>query len=183
MKKTFPLIETNRLILREAVPSDAADMLEYLSDSEVVKHMGLSPFQSIEDALGELNWYSAIFREDYGIRWGITIKESGKMVGSCGIHNLVSKHHRAEVGFELSRNYWGAGIASEALSAVIIYSFVHFKLERIEALVEPDNKSSQKLLEAKGFQREGLLRHYEYTCGKFDDLFMYSILKGDLPLD
>jgi [ribosomal protein S5]-alanine N-acetyltransferase len=181
MIKIFPIIETERLILREADPSDAVDMLKYLSDTEVVKHMGLAPFRSLEDVSEELNWYINIYTKGTGIRWGITIKESGKMIGSCGFHNMVSKHHRAEVGFELSRSYWRQGIASEALAAVIQFGFKTFQLERIEALVEPANKSSQHLLEAKGFLREGLLRHYEYTCGKFDDLFMYSLLKGDLP--
>lgn len=55
-----------------------------------------------------------------------------------------------------------------------------FLMERIEALIEPDNHPSQKLVEKQGFRREGLLRHYEYTCGKFDDLYMYSLIKEDL---
>ncbi|TYS16390.1 GNAT family N-acetyltransferase [Rossellomorea vietnamensis] len=180
MKRNFPVLDTSRLILRETIQSDTADMLSYLSDSEVVKYMGLAPFQSMEDALDELNWYRKIFTEGSGIRWGITSKVSGKMIGSCGFHNLVSKHRRAEVGFELSRDYWGQGIASEALAAVIQFGLRHFQLERVEALVEPENKASQLLLEAKGFQREGLLRHYEYTCVKFDDLYMYSLLRSDL---
>lgn len=58
-------------------------------------------------------------------------------------------------------------------------AFQHLQLERIQALIEPANISSQKLVERQGFIKEGLLRHYEYTCGKFDDLLMYSILKND----
>lgn len=95
---------------------------------------------------------------------------------------MVTKHHRAEVGFELSKDYWGKGIASEALEAVVKFGYHHYQLERIEALIEPANLPSQKLVEKQGFTREGLLRHYEYTCGKFDDLYMYSIIKGDLNL-
>ena len=66
------------------------------------------------------------------------------------------------------------------LEAVVNYGFHHFQLERIEALIEPANIRSQKLVEKQGFTREGLLRHYEFTCGKFDDLYMYSIIKEDL---
>lgn len=95
---------------------------------------------------------------------------------------MVAEHHRAEVGFELSKDYWGMGIASEALEAVIKFGFHHDQLERIEALIEPANLPSQKLVEKQGFIREGLLRHYEYTCGKFDDLYMYSVLRGDLNI-
>jgi [ribosomal protein S5]-alanine N-acetyltransferase len=180
MLKEFPIIETERLILREATKADADDMLTYLSDPIVVKHMGLEPFQSVEDVFDEIGWYQSIVVEGTGMRWGITLKDAGRVIGSCGFLNRVLKHHRAEVGFELSKDFWGKGIAREALEAVVKYGFQHMDLERIEALIEPANLPSQKLVEKTAFQREGLLRHYEYTCGKFDDLYMYSLLKDDL---
>jgi [ribosomal protein S5]-alanine N-acetyltransferase len=180
MIKEFPVIETKRLILRKVTAEDAEDMLTYLSDKDVVKHMGLEPFQTVKDAEDEISWYESIVKEGTGIRWGITLKDSGKVIGSCGFLNRVAKHHRTEIGFELSKDYWGKGIASEALDAVVKYGFRHFQLERIEALIEPANLPSQKLVEKQGFTKEGLLRHYEFTCGKFDDLLMYSILKAEV---
>lgn len=176
----FPIIETKRLILREVTREDAEDMFTYLSDPDVVKHMGLEPYRTVKDVFGEIEWYESIVREGSGMRWGITLKDSGKVIGSCGFLNRSPKHYRAEVGFELSKAYWGKGIAAEALEAVVKYGFRHLELERIEALIEPANLPSQKLVEKTGFMQEGLLRHYEYTCGKFDDLYMYSILKEDL---
>jgi [ribosomal protein S5]-alanine N-acetyltransferase len=68
------------------------------------------------------------------------------------------------------------------LEAVVRYGFDHFQLERIQALIEPDNRPSQRLVESKGFHREGLLRHYEYTNGKFDDLYMYSLLRSEFNI-
>jgi [ribosomal protein S5]-alanine N-acetyltransferase len=180
MNTPFPIIETDRLLLRKVNKDDADDLLVYLSDEEVVHHMGLVPFQNTEDALDEINWYDSIYVEGTGIRWGITLKDKGKVIGSCGFLNRAPKHHRAEVGFELSKDYWGRGIAREALDAVIRYGFLHLELERIEALIEPDNLPSQKLVERKGFTKEGLLRHYEYTRGKFDDLLIFSILKFEI---
>lgn len=182
MEKEFPIIETRRLILRRVTTEDAHDMFKYLSDKDVVKHMGLVPYQTVKDVLGEIRWYNSIYEEGTGIRWGITLKDFDKVIGSCGFLNMLTKHYRAEVGFELSKDYWGKGIASEALEAVVKYGYHHFNLERIEALIEPANLPSQKLVEKRGFRREGLLRHYEFTCGKFDDLYMYSILKEDLNL-
>lgn len=179
MKRTFPVIETERLHLRSVRLEDAKDMFPYLSDQEVVQHMGLEPYKSAEDVLEEIDWYNSIFEKGTGIRWCITLKDEDTVIGSCGFLNRQQKHYKAEIGYELSRKYWGQGIASEALEAVLSYGFKHFELERIEALIEPLNVSSQKLVEKHGFLREGLLRHYEYTCGKFDDLYMYSILKDD----
>ncbi|MCP3739506.1 GNAT family N-acetyltransferase [Rossellomorea sp. BNER] len=180
--KEFPIIETERLILREVTAGDTGDMLLYLSDKEVVKYTGLEPFQTVDDVWDEIKWYNSIFKEGTGIRWGITLKNVGKVIGSCGFLNRVPKHYRTEVGFELSKDYWGKGLANEALEAVIKYGFHHYQLERIEALIEPDNLPSQKLVERQGFKKEGLLRHYEYTCGKFDDLYMYSLLKEDINI-
>ncbi|MBY6036898.1 GNAT family N-acetyltransferase [Fictibacillus nanhaiensis] len=180
MEKRFPTIETSRLILREVTTEDSKDMFAYLSDHDVVKHMGLEPYQTVEDVWDEVGWYTSIYQEGTGMRWGITLKNSGRIIGSCGFLNWRTKHFRAEVGFELSKDFWGKGIGSEALEAVVTYGFQHLQLERIEALIEPNNLASQKLVEKQGFQKEGLLRHYEFTCGKFDDLYMYSIIKGDL---
>lgn len=175
----FPFIETNRLLLREIVKDDANDILKYLSDEEVMKYYGLAPFKTINEALNEILWYQSILNEQTGIRWGITLKGKDEVIGSCGFLNRVPEHYRTEIGYELSRDYWGYGIASEALEAVIRYGFKYLQFQRIEALVEPPNIPSQKLIEKHGFIREGLLRNYEFTCGKFDDLYIYSLLKQD----
>ncbi|WP_413361949.1 GNAT family N-acetyltransferase [Lysinibacillus sp. 3P01SB] len=180
---TFPTLETERLILRRVTKEDAASMLLYLSDKDVMRHIGLEPFQTTNDALEEIAWYDSIVKDGTGIRWGITLKEEGKVIGSCGFLNRVAKHRRIEIGTELSRDYWHRGIAREALHAVIHYGFQHMDIQRIEALIEPANLASQKLFERQGFTKEGLLRSYEYTCGKYDDLFMYSLLAKDLNLD
>lgn len=177
--REFPVFETERLVLRKITEADADSVLSYLSDEEVMKYYGLTPLQTIEDALAEIVWYDTILSEKTGIRWGITIKGQNEVIGSCGFHRMISQHHRSEIGFELNKTYWGKGIASEAVSAILSYGFEHLHLNRIEALIEPLNLSSQKLVIKHGFLKEGLLRSYEYTRGKFDDLFMYSLLKRD----
>jgi [ribosomal protein S5]-alanine N-acetyltransferase len=182
IENTFPRMETDRLVLRQVTKEDAEDMLMYLSDQDVMKHYGMEPFKSLDDVLDEIFWYHSIFEKNTGIRWGITLKGQNKVIGSCGFLNIAPQHYRSEIGFELSKDFWGQGIASEALDLVIKYGFEQLKLHRIQALIEPLNFSSQKLVERKGFIKEGLLRNYEFTCGKFDDLFMYSILRDDYEI-
>ena len=175
----YPLLETNRLVLRKVEEDDASSMLKYLSDKEVMKYYGLEPFETMEEALGELSWYESIRNNTTGIRWGITLKEENEVIGSCGFFNKNLQHYRTEIGYELHRSYWGQGIAGEALGAIIAYGFESMELQRIEALIEPANTPSLTLVEKQGFVREGLLRNYEFTGGKFDDLCMYSLLKQD----
>jgi [ribosomal protein S5]-alanine N-acetyltransferase len=177
--ETFPVIETKRLVLREVTNEDAYSILDYLSDEEVMKYYGLEPFNSIQDAIDEISWYQSIQNNKTGIRWGITLKDKGVVIGSCGFHKISSQHFRTEIGFELSKEQWRKGIAFEAVEAIISYGFEHMNFNRIEALIEPPNLSSQRLVEKLGFMREGLLRNYEFTRGKFEDLYMYSLLKQD----
>ncbi|WP_233589650.1 GNAT family N-acetyltransferase [Exiguobacterium sp. SH0S7] len=173
-------LKTKRLILRPVTADDAADVFSYLSKPEVVRHMGLEPFTTVEEALEEIAWYDAIVRDGTGMRWGITLTGQDEVIGSCGFLNVSSKHHRTEIGFELSSAYWGQGIAGEALEAVIRHGFVELGFHRIEALIEPENKASQRLVERHLFTREGLLRGYEYTRGNYDDLYMYSLLEHEM---
>jgi [ribosomal protein S5]-alanine N-acetyltransferase len=175
----FPVIETERLVLRQVTKDDAEDIFKYLSDKSVMKYYGMDPFKSLDDALEEIYWYQSIFDKNTGIRWGITLKGQERVVGTCGFLNLVPQHYRSDIGFELSKDFWGQGIAGEALEEVIKYGFEQLNLQRIQALIEPPNSSSQKLVERQGFIKEGRLRNYEFSCGKFDDLFIYSILKQD----
>ena len=88
-----------------------------------MKYYGLEPFKSIDDALDEISWYKSIFEKGTGIRWGISLKGQDKIIGSCGFFNRAVEHSRTEIGYELSKEYWGKGIASEALEAVLNYGF------------------------------------------------------------
>lgn len=179
MENKFPILETNRLVLREITPEDAESIFNYLSDKEVMKYYGLEPFQSVNDALDEISWYQSIRENNTGIRWGITLKGKDEVIGSCGFLNIIPQHYRSDIGFELSKDYWGQGIAQESIEAIIKYGFEQLNLQRIQALIEPPNEASQKLVERQGFIKEGLLRNYEFTSGKFDNLYMYSLLKED----
>jgi [ribosomal protein S5]-alanine N-acetyltransferase len=176
----FPRINTKNLALKQITEEDSKSILKYLSDHEVMKYYGMKPFITEEEALEEIGWYRSIFESKTGIRWGISLVGEEEIIGSCGLHNWDKRHNRAEVGFELSKEYWNKGIMKEALKAVITFAYNNYDLNRIQALVEPENHASLKVLKSTGFNEEGLLAEYEYTNGKYDDLIMLSILKKDI---
>ncbi|MGD6854866.1 GNAT family N-acetyltransferase [Bacillus infantis] len=176
LKGSFPEIETARLLLRKVIMEDAEDILGYLSDAEVTKYYGIEPFADLDDARSEIGWYERILEEGTGVRWGISLKDGKGLIGSCGFLNMDSAHFRADIGLELDPACWNQGIGTEAITAIIQYGFEDLNLMRIQALIEPANLQSQRLFGKCGFIREGLLRNYEYSCGKFDDLLMFSII-------
>ena len=175
----FPKWKTERFIIRKAVENDCHDIFELYSDERVVKYMPFTTFTSIEDAINELNWYDKIFKEQTGLRWVIEEVESKKVIGTCGFLNYERAHNRIEIGYDLNPNYWGKGVMKEALNCIIHFAFETMNINKIEAKVEPENKSSIKLLEKMTFYKEGVLRQHEFENGRYVDLAIFSKLKSE----
>src|SRR4029453_12767391 len=90
----FPVLETDRLILREITPGDVAEVFRIYADPQVVRYWGSAPMRSIEEAHQKIAAVAAAFREREGIRWSITRKGSDRLIGSCGHWRLIKQHFR-----------------------------------------------------------------------------------------
>lgn len=174
--EAFPILYTERLQLIEIKQTDSGSIHEFLSNEEVRKYIGIPAYKTIEETEKEIQWYNKIFKEQSGIRWGIARFSEPTIIGTCGFLNISKENFRGEIGYELHQNFWGKGIMGEALNQIIKYGFEEMGFNRIEALIEPENNNSIKLIEKLNFMKEGLLRQYEFGAGKFDDLYMYSLL-------
>ena len=89
------------------------------------------------------------------------------------------EYSSAEVGYSLSREYWNQGIMTEALRRVISFGFQELRLNRIEAQHEVDNPASGRVMVHAGMQYEGTLRQRVKNKGRFVDVALYAILRGD----
>ncbi|NGZ75100.1 GNAT family N-acetyltransferase [Saccharibacillus alkalitolerans] len=175
----FPLLETPRLILREARPEDRDGLFALYADEEVMRYLPLDPFETAEEADDEMGWHARIFRERTGIRWMIEERESGAFVGTCGFLGIEREHNRMEIGYDLARGHWGKGLMPEAVRAVLDFGFGPLRANKIEARVDPDNSASVRLMDKLGFVREGLLRQHEFEKGRYVDLAAYSMLASE----
>ncbi|MFJ7666374.1 GNAT family N-acetyltransferase [Lysinibacillus sp. NPDC097195] len=178
----FPTFKTQRFILRQAVVDDCHDLFELYSDEEVTRYLPLAPFVTIENALDELDWYDTIFKEQTGLRWVIEVKESKKIIGTCGFLNYEHAHNRIEIGYDLMPSYWGKGVMKEALQCIIPFAFETMAIHKIEAKVEPANQASITLLEKLNFFKEGVLRQHEFEKGKYIDLAILSLLRSEYKI-
>jgi len=174
----FPTLETKRLILRKLRLEDAKDLFEYASDPEVAKYVTWEPHKSIEDSINLIKFTHERYEKREGIIWGIVYKENNKVIGTFDI-SPVTKHFRAEIAYALSRDYWGKGIATEAVKEAIKFGFEKMNLNRIQAMCIPENIGSYGVMEKVGMKYEGLIREYMYIKGKFQDLKLYSILRRE----
>ena len=173
----FPIIETERLLLRSIEMEDTISIFHIFSNEEVMKYYGQFPMKFIEEAENLIKMFNENFQNGKGIRWGILLKEENRIIGTCGYHNWNKRHLRAEIGYELSMDSWGRGYMKEALKAIIDYGYEAMDLNRIEAVVYPENKASIKSLINLGFNKEGLLQEYAFFRNTYQDLIMFSLLK------
>ncbi len=172
----FPELETDRLLLRELDEKDTRALYIILSRADVTVHYGQEPFNTIEEARSLLAIFNMNYSMQKGIRWGIVEKSSGNLIGTIGYHAWHQKHKRAEIGYELHPDFWSKGYGSEAITEVISYGFSALQLNRISAIVYPENVPSQKMLERAGFHKEGTLAKYMVQNNHIYDCFMYCLL-------
>lgn len=177
--KSFPVLYTERFQLRQLRLQDHLAIFEYFSQDEVTEYYDLETLSSPEQAKQLIIAWEQRWQRDDSIRWGICYKDNPKVIGTIGFHNWSAFHLRAEVGYELSPLFWRQGIMSECLKEVLRYGFVELGFNRIEAMIDPDNISSRKLLEKAGMREEGLLREYLFEKGVFVDAAMFSILQRE----
>ena len=176
----YKVLRSDRLLLREPADQDISDIFEIYSNPEVMLYFDdRYAFKDIAEAEQMISGYNQAIHDMNGMRWGIVLKESGKLIGTCGFHAISDYHKRIEIGYDLNRDYWGKGIMSEALSLIIDYAFGNSDVNRIEAFVEPPNKASLALLGKLGFCMEGTLREHEMCRGNLIDIQVLSLLKKE----
>ncbi len=112
-------------------------------------------------------------------RWLIRLRADGTPIGTCGFHALRSRDRRCDIGYDLSPRHWGRGYMTEALSAALAFGFSELTLNRVGAIVHPENTASLRLLDRLGFLREGLLRDWHQRSGVFHDHVQLALLARD----
>src|SRR3954452_5538789 len=107
-------LETERLLLRKITPADAADVFAYASDLEVSKYMPWEPHHSLEVTRAYLAGVFKRYENHTPGPWGIVHKSDARLIGTCAYHDWQRNDRRAEIGYVLSRSYWGQGYMAEA---------------------------------------------------------------------
>lgn len=176
---SLPTLRTKRLTLRPARMSDAADLYEYSKDPEVARHVLWDAHTSIHQTRSYLRFLIRQYRAGQPSTFVIVWNENRKAIGTIGFMWVQTDNCSAEVGYSLSRDYWNNGIMTEALREVIRYGFLGLRLNRIEAQHETGNPASGAVMRKCGMAKEGTLRQRLFNKGKYVDVDMYSILRGD----
>ncbi len=174
-----PEIETPRLLLRRMLKTDYLDMFAYAKDSEVTKYLLWDPHPTPQYTLRYLNFIQQKYRSGEFFDWAVIWRETNTMIGTCGFTTFQYPHKCGEVGYVLNRDFWGMGIAPEAVRAVLHVGFSELDLHRIEAKFMKGNEQSLRVMEKCGMTFEGYNRDSMLVKGEFKTIGRAAILKHE----
>lgn len=152
-------IETIRLLLRRFEPEDAEDMYyNWASDPEVCRFLAWGPHEELKVTQRRVkDWADYYKRNNNYYNWAICFKDNNRPIGSISAEILNDINLSCEVGYCLGRAYWGRGIMTEALLAVIHYLFFDVGYQRVTAKHDVLNVASGRVMQKTGMRFDKIL--------------------------
>ena len=173
-------LETRRLILRRFREEDAEDMYRnWASDPEVTRFLTWPAHTGPEVSLAVLKSWIPRYEDGGFFNWAVEWKENGSAIGNISVVKLNEAAEAADLGYCLSRAFWGRGIMPEALRAVIGYLFDEAGLNRIAACHDVNNPKSGRVMEKAGMRKEGILRGAGRNNQGICDEVWHAVLRSD----
>lgn len=176
----FQPLVTPRLILRRLEPADAGVMHACRADPEVARYQSWAP-TSAEDVriFIERLQDRALLTPGAWFQLGIVRRDTGELIGDCGIHPRADEPRQVELGITLAPAAQRQGLAAEALGALLDYLFTRTETHRVCCSVDPRNHSCLRLLEKIGMRREGHLVESLWFKGEWVDDVVFGILRKE----
>lgn len=174
-------LETNRLILRKFQLSDAeAVFRNWTSDDEVTKYLTWPAHKDVGVTEYVLKEWISQYENPTFYQWAIVLKSNGnEPIGSISIVEMKEDIAMVHVGYCLGKKWWNQGITSEALSALISFFFKEVKANRIEAIYDPRNPNSGKVMEKCGLIYEGTIKQGHRNNQGICDYSIYGLVAED----
>jgi len=163
-----PIVRTERLVLRGFTADDLEPYHALFNDPEVTRYLPIKGepvgMDRVEQAMArvEEHWRD----HGFGI-WAVADAPSDRFLGQCGL-NVVEEAGETEVLYELARDAWGRGLATEAAAAAVRFGFDAAELRRIVAYAVAENTASTRVMEKVGMQREAQgIEIFGLTCDRY----------------
>lgn len=172
----FQNLESERLLLRQITPDDVNEIFALRSNPETMKYIPRPLATTKDDAMGHIKMIQDKIVSNEGINWAITEKGNPKMIGIIGHYRIRWEHFRSEIGYMLLPEHQGKGIITEAIQLLVDYGFNEMNMHSLEAIIDPKNTASARVLEKNNFVKEAHFKENEFYDGKFLDAVVYSLL-------
>ncbi|MCR6112515.1 GNAT family N-acetyltransferase [Bacillus sp. A301a_S52] len=149
------MIETKRLLIRPFVSDDQPALYAIFSDKETMTYYP-SPFNVAKTRSWIERNQQRYVEDGFGL-WAVVLKETNEVIGDCGlVLQTVGGTIEVEIGYHISKHYWGKGYATEAATACQHYGVSTLKLSRLISIIDPANIPSVRVAEKTGltFEKE-----------------------------
>ena len=175
----FPEITTRRLLLRKIQDSDLNALITYCNNPKISEQIINIPHPYGEaDALNRMKFINDGFESKQRYVFAITLQDNNELIGEIGLH-LDASNDSAQFGYWIAEPFWGQGIASEALGAILQFGFETLKLNKIFATHYPENPASGKVMINNGLIKEAELKdHYKINV-VFRDVIQYRLTRSE----
>ena len=169
-------LETDRLILRPLTVADADAVFVWNSDPDVNRYMSYTLYTDVEQTR---QWLRSVEQEPEGVyEFGFVRKSDGLLIGSGGIGPDSREPDAWGFGYNLRRDCWGLGYATEATKAMINFARTQFGAKIFAANHAVDNPASGRVMEKCGLT----FRHYgEYSKADGSETFRAKYYRLELP--
>ena len=175
----FPNLESERLVFRRLKDSDAPEVFKIRSNPERMKFIPRPILQKEEEALAMIQMMNTKIDENTDINWGVCLKNSDKIIGFMGFYRVQPESYRTEIGYMILPEYDGKGYVSEAVTKMLNYAFNTVGFHSVEAVIDPNNFGSARVLEKNGFRKEAHFIENFFWNNEFIDSVHYGILKRE----
>jgi len=176
---TFNTLETERLVLREINPEIYHLAYSLWKDEAIISFFGLHSHEELASEKIKFEDGMTTFNKTF-LFFHLLDKSTQALIGWCGFHTCYLPHKRAEIGYEIyDAQKRGKGLMKEAMIRIIQYGFETMQLNRIEALIGPDNIPSIRLIRSLGFKEEGIMRENYFKNNGFEDSIIFSMLESE----
>lgn len=173
-------IESERLVLRAFQYTDDEDMLTYWISDPEIQSMYSEPVYTTKQEVKELldKYITSYEKPDY-YRWAIIEKQSQICIGQIAIFLVNDKNHFCEIEYALGRKFHRKGYATEAVNAILDFSFNQVNFHKVQVCHKEGNLASQGVIRKCKFTYEGTLRDFFYVNGGYVNRLYYSMLKDE----
>lgn len=179
MATDFPQLLTPRLRLRAFTAADEPELVALASNYEVARNtLNIPHPYSEEDARRWVQLTQENYAQHTGYAFAIELRATGEFSGGIGL-TLAPRFDRAEAGYWLGQPYWGQGLASEALGALLRFGFETLALNKIYATHIAENSASGRVMLKNGMLKEGELAQHTKRDGRFHDLWQYRLTRAE----
>ncbi|UVI31076.1 GNAT family N-acetyltransferase [Paenibacillus spongiae] len=174
-----PTFETERLILRPWMLTDASAVRELAGEREVADTTLSIPHPYPEGAAE--SWIGACRHrasEGNGYSFAIVRKDRQMLIGCISL-NIAKPHRRGELAYWVGSSFWGNGFATEAAKQIVRYGFLELNLNKINAAAMTRNPASSNVMIKVGMQHEGTFKQQIRKWDEYEDLVYYGLTRTD----